>query len=196
MERNLGRQNSTDAGGRPANPKTARKRLWKAWDEAERWLSEQERPWSADAARDNARALADSLATFALEDNDLTASERALLTYVAAVAAKRGSDLLTIPRAALIEGSGLGLTALRTALAGLDHRRVLTLATAGTKRAKGKPGRASVYRLGASLNQSAYAVSGAPPDLAVPPLRCPPELAVPPPFQLQPRSRTKWTASP
>lgn len=98
-ERALGMQNRTDAGGRPVNPKAARRRLWKAWDAAAEWLDDQEAPWSDNAARQRVHDLAEALTTATLdEDNDLTPSERRLLAHVAAVAATRGSDRLTLAR--------------------------------------------------------------------------------------------------
>lgn len=181
--RALGRQNTTDANGRPANPKQARKRLWKAWDAAAKWVDEQEPPWSPYAAALNAEETADA-AVEAIEnaENDLTSAERAVLAYAAELATKRGSDALTIARGDAADGTGflgntgLGLTAWRTAMKRLDARGALVVARPGERRSKGRPGRATVYRL-ARLNQSGNPVSGAPQELAVPPSTVPPAVS-------------------
>jgi len=165
----LGRQNRCDAGRRPINPSIVRGRTNKAWAAAKQWLDDADSPWTADQASEHARALASTLRSSVIDgDLDLSDNERVLLAHVAEVAEARGSDRLTLPRAGLLQGSGLGLTALRTALARLADRGVLTLVSSGAVRTKGKPRRANVYQLTA-LSQSGNPVSGAPGQLAVPP---------------------------
>jgi hypothetical protein len=96
-------------------------------------------------------------------DRDLTDAERAVLEAVARIADERGSDRLTLSRAVLLDTSGLGLTALRTATRRLDERGLLMLTEPGRPREKGRPPRASVYRLACRPNPES--------GLAVPPAR-------------------------
>lgn len=171
-ESTLGEQCRTDTAGRPIRALTVRRQAVKAWAAAEHWLDDADKPWTPAEAALHAEEVAEQIVEHVCDpDADLTDGERDVLAWVAAQAVRTGSDRLTLPRAALIAGSGLGLTALRTALHSLAERGLLRVVEAGQARTKGRPRRATVYRLTAPLIPSprvsgapATVVSGAPAD--------------------------------
>ncbi|ABL80606.1 hypothetical protein Noca_1089 [Nocardioides sp. JS614] len=160
----MGRQARTRRNGTEEAPKRTRDRLARAWESGARKVAEAPR-WTRDQAHERAREVAQAARDRAADpDADLTDSERTLLAAVATIADDRGSDRLTLPRAALLEASGLGLTALRTALRHLDARGLLVLVEAGRPREKGRPRRSNVYRLNCRPNPESGV--GVPPALS------------------------------
>lgn len=160
----LGAQNRTRRNGTPEAPKRSRDRLARAWASAAAHISERPR-WTRDGAQQAAREAAQVAVDLAADpDSGLTDSERALLAAVAKIADDRGSDRLTLPRQTLLDSSGLGLTALRTALRRLSDRGLLVLVEPGRPREKGRPKRAAVYRLACRPNPESGV--GVPPALS------------------------------
>lgn len=154
--RNLGRQVAVKDGRRPRTPKAVQKTLHDAWEAAWEWRTTQDAPWSRQEAQEAAEERARAAVAVAEDpDTDLTDAERAVLVHAAAEVRHyaergKGSTAVTLPRAPMLEATGLGLTALRTALRRLEGRGLLTLTERGRRGAPGtKDPKANVYALGA-----------------------------------------------
>lgn len=142
----LGRQASTRDGRRPRTKEATAKTLGDAWDRATIWASEQPPQWRREQAVEQALRRADLLAELAADpDADLRDTERAVLAHAAARGRALSSDRPALPRAQMLEATGLGLTALRGALDRLDDAELLVLAERGRSSPHG--GRANLYRL-------------------------------------------------
>lgn len=152
---NLGRQVATKDGRRPRTPKAVRKTLQDAWEAAWEWRTTQEAPWSRQEAQEAAEERAKAAVAVAEDpDTDLTDAERAVLVHAAAEVRRyaekgKATTAVTLPRAPMQEATGLGLTALRTALRRLEDRGLLTLTVRGQRGAPGPKRKANVYALGA-----------------------------------------------
>lgn len=147
LKYNLARQNQTDSRGNEIRPLKARQRLDRAWRKAWAWRSERDDPWTVEEAAENARKLAAAVREFTVEQVGLAANEIAVLRYVAGVVEGRGSDRITIANATFATGAGLGLTAWRTAIRSVIDAGYVQVAEKGVPRSKGRPPRATVYRL-------------------------------------------------
>lgn len=112
-----------------------------AWDVAARWISEDAAP-----AFDRASALArvEGIAQ-AADGADLSDRDRAVLTYALDHGRSVGTDRPAMALRAVAERTGLGVKAVRLALASLVQRGWLRLEVRG--RADPRAGRASLYRL-------------------------------------------------
>ncbi len=142
----LGRQASTRDGRRLKTEKSITKTYADAWDRATAWVSEQPPKWRHNEAVEQALHRADLLAELAADpDATLPQSCRAVLAHAANQARRLTSDRPALPRQQMLEATGLGLSALRTALAQLDSAGLLVLAERGRRGANG--GRSNLYRL-------------------------------------------------
>jgi len=142
----LGRQASTRDGRRLKTEKSITKTYADAWDRATAWVSEQPPMWRHGEAVEQALRRADLLAELAADpDATLPQNSRAVLAHAAKQARRLTSDRPALPRQQMLEATGLGLSALRTALARLDGAGLLVLAERGRRGASG--GRSNLYRL-------------------------------------------------
>lgn len=180
---------------KPRTPSAYEKTLHRAWDAADKWAATRPLPWTGDDAASHARAVRALIV--ADPSNDLTDNQRAVLGHACDVSEATGSRRITIPRRQLQEATGLGLTALRTALTRLEQAGLLICITRGKPRgpaATSKP-KAAVYALPSRdaladlLSQCRVTpASGAPPQKASgaprePPPGAPPTWLVVPPRQ-------------
>lgn len=145
----LGTQVRLKDGHRARNSKAVAKTLSDAWEAAWEWRTQQPRAWDAQevaqVALERAKAVMDLVAD---PETDLTDSQRAILAYAAEETRKRGLLRVALPRRDLIAVTGLGLTALRTALRGLEAGGLLSLAEAGKPGGpKAREARANLYAL-------------------------------------------------
>jgi len=136
-------RNGKDGKERPARAHA--RTLANAWVAAGKWLAEQPPPYDREAARDRARTVRDWTAD---AETPLPDAERAILAHAAEVALHHGTDRPALPRTPMQEATGLGLTALRSALDRLHRGGLLVLEV------RGHPGgpatrtrRANCYRL-------------------------------------------------
>lgn len=142
----LGRQASTRDGQRLKTEQSIAKTYAAAWDRATAWVSEQPARWTRSEAEEQAVRRADLVAELAADpDATLPQSYRAVLAHAANQARRLTSDRPALPRKQMLEATGLGLTALRTALARLDGAGLLVLAEQGRRGASS--GRSNLYRL-------------------------------------------------
>lgn len=142
----LGRQVATRDGVRQRTPEATAKTLHDAWDRATAWASQQPPRWTRAEATAQAVRRADLVAELAADPAaDLDPAQRAVLAHAAGLARARGIDRVAMPRRDVLAATGLGLTALRTALARLDAQQLLVLAEQGKRSPSG--GRANLYRL-------------------------------------------------
>lgn len=142
----LGRQAATRDGRRPRTTEATAKTLAAAWDRASIWATEQPPQWRRSEAVEQALRRADLLAELAADpDADLQHADRAVLAHAADRARALTSDRPALPRTQMLTATGLGLTALRTALARLEDSDLLVLAERGRRAPSG--GRANLYRL-------------------------------------------------
>lgn len=147
----LGRQAATRDGHRPRTARATAKTLDAAWDRATAWASEQPPRWTRAEATVQALRRADLLTELAADPAaDLPDAQRAVLAYASGQARRRELDRVPLPRRYVMAATGLGLTALRTALVRLDAAGLLVLAERGkpsppTVLAKDR--RANLYQL-------------------------------------------------
>jgi hypothetical protein len=144
----LGTQLRLKGGRRARTPMAIHKTLGEAWEKAWEWCTEKA-PWNAaevrQVAQERGRAAKDVAAD---PDADLTDAERSVLSFAAAQSLDRGLLQVALPVRILIAATGLGLTALRTALKRLETKGLLTLVEAGKPRGpKAKMARANLYAL-------------------------------------------------
>lgn len=168
----LGQQLRLKDGHRVRKPLTVKKTLANAWDAAVVWCSEREPAWTAeDAAREAEERAAVLVDLIADPDTELSDAERSVLDHATAQARAYHRPEVTLPRQRMLEATGLGLTALRTALRRLEASGLLTLAQPGRRSAPGssRPGRAAVYRLATTEAASYYLSRGTRP--VVPPVQ-------------------------
>jgi hypothetical protein len=123
--------------------------LSKAWETAWEWRTRQPNAWSAQevtqVAQERAKAIIDLVAD---PDAALTDAQRAVLNYAASETQRRGLLKVALPREDFLKATGLGLTALRTALKGLEKSGLLTLAEAGKPKGPNTTkARANLYAL-------------------------------------------------
>lgn len=149
-------RNGKDGKERPARAHA--RTLASAWAAAGKWLAEQPPPFDREAARDRAEKVRDWTAD---ADVPLPDAERAVLAHAAEVALHHGTDRPALPRTPMQEATGLGLTALRSALDRLGRDRLLVLEV------RGRPGgpatrtrRANCYRLPTDEAMHAYLYRG------------------------------------
>lgn len=142
----LGRQAATRDGRRLRTEQAISKTYAAAWDRATAWVTEQPTQWRHGQAVEQALHRADLLAELAADpDAELPPTSRAVLAHAASEARRLTSDRPALPRQQMLAATGLGLTALRTALTKLDEAGLLILAERGRRAASG--GRANLYQL-------------------------------------------------
>jgi len=142
----LGRQASTRDGQRLKTERSIAKTYAAAWDRATAWVSEQPAKWTKAEAEEQAVCRANLVAELAADPEVmLPQSSRAVLAYAANEARRLTSDRPALPRKEMLEATGLGLTALRTALARLDEMGLLMLAERGRRGASSDS--ANLYQL-------------------------------------------------
>lgn len=116
--------------------------LRKAWDSAVLWLQSAPEMSVGPAALDRVQRIADEADKAA---GDMTAPELAVWLHAVNEARRYESDRPALPRRGIEAATGLGSTAIRTALKGLAASGWLKLEVAGSR---GEfSGRASLYRL-------------------------------------------------
>lgn len=174
----LGQQARRRGRGKVRTPEQFVALLDKAWTSADGWLEEQPPAKNRDEmrAQGNERARA-VLAVVEDPAALLTDAERAVLDVIARAvldrnAAGKAFDRVMMPRHKLLPATGLGLTALRTALHRLDERGLLVLVEKGRPRgpAAKQKARANVYGLPTlSALRSAFRPIGVPEDGSVVP---------------------------
>ncbi len=128
----LGAQVRLKDGHRPRKPVAVAKMLSAAWDAAVVWASEQQPAWDREQTRDEALRRASAMRELVSDaDTDLTDAERAVLHYAVTTATAKGMLRVAMPRRALMEATGLGLTALRSTMRRLEEAELLVLVEAG-----------------------------------------------------------------
>lgn len=143
---NLGRQAATKDGRRRRTPEAIAKTLAAAWEHAEQWVAERPDRWNRAEAQQQAIRRADLLCELAADpDADLDNACRAVLAHATDRARALTSDRPALPRAQMLAATGLGLTALRSALRRLEEADLLVLAERGRRSPAG--GRANLYHL-------------------------------------------------
>jgi hypothetical protein len=145
---NLGRQVRLKDGTRERTVPDVIKTMADAWDAAVEWVSQQPPAWT----REQTAAVAAERAAAALQvaadaDLDLTGPEREVLAFAAREHDRRGYLQVALPRAAVVAETGLGERTVRTALAGLARRGLLTVAVPGRTGADPKRRKATLYAL-------------------------------------------------
>ncbi len=147
----LGYQARSKGKDRTLPATQAAKQMRNAWEKA--WVLRTEREsgdpaWGAERAAQEATARAEA-ATTAIEnqDVDLTDAERAVLAYAVSQTRLRQFTNVAMPRRAIYTATGLGSTAVSTALNGLATKGLLHLHQAGQNAATTKYRRASIYTL-------------------------------------------------
>lgn len=159
----LGQQMRRHGNGKVRSGEQVMQYLDKVWTKADALLEEAGPALTRDLMREQGNERARALLA-AVEDPaaNLSNSERAVLAHAAEAVLRyneqgKAVDRVTLPRAQMlphdvagqrIEATGLGLTALRTALRRLADRNLLVLAERGEVRSKRRPKpRANVYAL-------------------------------------------------
>jgi hypothetical protein len=133
---------------RPRGRLDTQKALASAWDYA--WECRTQTPaWSADDIRDKASDRASAMTNVVADaDNDLTEAQRRVLLYAIQQTQDRGLLQVALPRQPMLTATGLGLTALRTALRHLESKGLLFLEERGKPRGQfARQPRANLYAL-------------------------------------------------
>ena len=145
----LGTQLRRKGGRRARTSMAVHKTLGDAWEKAWVWRTQQSPPWDSAEVRHVARERGRAANDVAADPNaDLSDSERSVLSFAAAQTLDRGFLQVALPRRSLTAATGLGLTALRTALKRLESKGLLTLVEAGKPRGpKARKSRANLYAL-------------------------------------------------
>lgn len=151
----LGQQARRHGRGKVRSPEQFMALLDKVWTRADQWLEEQDPAKNRDEMREQGNERAHAVLA-AVEDPAalLSDAERAVLDVIARAvldhnAEGKAFDRVMMPRHRLQPATGLGLTALRTALRRLEGRGLLVLVEKGRPRgaAARQKARANVYGL-------------------------------------------------
>jgi hypothetical protein len=159
----LGHQLRLKDGHRTRKPAHVAKTLAAVWDTAVVWCSERAPAWTAEDAASEAETRAAALTGITADpDAELTDAERAILEHAVNCAREYRRPEVTLPRQRMLDATGLGLTALRTALRRLEAAELLVLVQPGRRGApgSGRPARAAVYRLATAEGAAHYLSRG------------------------------------
>lgn len=131
----LGTQARLRNGRRQRTAAAYAKTMFKAWTDAERWVEQQPPAYDRELARQAGRERANEVRNWVAEaETQLPDAERAILAHAAAEAHRLGTDRPTLPRDKMLAATGLGLTALRTALGRMHQSGLLVLEVRGRPR--------------------------------------------------------------
>lgn len=143
----LARQVHTDRRGRELHQLAVRKKYAKVWKDAWRWRLTRPAPWTREEAAEQVARLADEVIALIDADVDLADNAKQVVRHAAEVAAARGSQKITLADAAFVTGTGLGLSAWRTAIRKAITAGYLAVYRRGEKRGKGRRPQATIYVL-------------------------------------------------
>lgn len=159
LHNNLARQFALRDGRTERTPVQIHKALMDIWESA--WERRTALPptWSAAEVATQATLRADAVLSLVADpDTALSDVERAVLAYAADQARVRGMLRVALPRRAVVEATGMGERASRTALSRLCEKGLLTLAVKGRGRRREDRRRAHLYALADVETVAAYAV--------------------------------------
>jgi len=124
------------------------KQMDNAWEKTWELRTSRDPAWTPEQARIEALERA-QVAAKAVEDLyvDLTHAERLVLAYAGEQTRLRGFTNVALPRQAIYGATGLGSTAVATALKGLATKGLLHLHRTGQRAKSAKYRRASIYTL-------------------------------------------------
>jgi hypothetical protein len=141
----LGVQVALRGGTKERPAKAVEGTMRSAWGAAERWIATAPKVITREDVDRKCVALRDLIADadVPLRDND-----RAILAHAVEEARRRGTDRPTLPLRAVVDATGLGMKAVRLALARLDETGLLVCEVRGVPSRPNSPkARASAYRL-------------------------------------------------
>lgn len=155
---NLGRQMRLKGGTKERPQRAVERTLTKAWETAEKFVSEAPAPFTRDDALAHVALVRDWTAD---ADSPLDDNERAVMAAACVIAERNGTTRPALPRRTVIEGTGLGERTVRTTLDRLHRRGLLVLEVRGRAGGDVSRRRAGLYRLpDAEAMETAYLYRG------------------------------------